>query len=201
MKKSLTLILVFTGTAIISCNQQQEVTGTAADTTAVDAVSAETSTYRGYAIKEEEAGEQAYIMKKAEMSFDAITPFYAENFPKIFEAAGKQNLKITGSPSGLFFTFDEASKRAETAAAVPVEGNQATMVKGYETFVAPAGKMLVIDYYGAYDKSAEAHYAMDDYMKEKSLVTNGPMIEEYITDPSTEPDTSKWLTRIYYRVK
>jgi hypothetical protein len=25
-----------------------------------------------------------------------------------------------------------------------------------------------------------------------------PVIEEYVTGPETEPDTSKWLTKIYY---
>ena len=30
---------------------------------------------------------------------------------------------------------------------------------------------------------------------------SGIVLEQYITDPSQEPDTSKWLTNIYYYVK
>jgi hypothetical protein len=37
-------------------------------------------------------------------------------------------------------------------------------------------------------------------MKSKGL-TNGPVIEEYVTDPMNEADTTKWLTNIYYTLK
>ena len=40
-------------------------------------------------------------------------------------------------------------------------------------------------------------------VKLKALGREKPemVIEEYITDPSTEKDTSKWLTKIYFFVK
>jgi effector-binding domain-containing protein len=39
---------------------------------------------------------------------------------------------------------------------------------------------------------------MDDYLKANKLKAGAPVIEEYVTDPGTEPDESKWLTKIYY---
>ncbi len=30
------------------------------------------------------------------------------------------------------------------------------------------------------------------------LKHKAPVIEEYVTDPGKEPDSSKWLTRIYF---
>jgi hypothetical protein len=43
--------------------------------------------------------------------------------------------------------------------------------------------------------------AMDEYMAERKLQQIPPILEEYLTDPTLEPDTSKWLTRIVYFVK
>jgi effector-binding domain-containing protein len=42
---------------------------------------------------------------------------------------------------------------------------------------------------------------MHEYMQENNLVSDGPVIEVYVTDPVSEPDTSKWLTQIIYPVK
>lgn len=51
-----------------------------------------------------------------------------------------------------------------------------------------------------FEKGLRAHYAMDAYMKEKGLMQS-VVVEEYITDPMTEKDPAKWLTKIYYVVK
>ena len=156
--------------------------------------------YRGYNITETDMDERVYIAKKDSIGMDKISAFYMENFPKVFEAAGKAKLEFAGSPSGLFFNWDDATKTTVMAAGVEVKGDAQTNVKGFDTFIVPAGKNLFIAYYGAYDKSAEAHYAMDDYMKEKHLQLSNQVIEEYVTDPGQEPDTTKWLTNIYYPV-
>ena len=60
--------------------------------------------------------------------------------------------------------------------------------------------MFLIEYFGSYEKSANAHYAMDAYMKEKGVIQSF-VLEEYITDPMTEKDTAKWQTNIFYFVK
>ena len=38
------------------------------------------------------------------------------------------------------------------------------------------------------------------YLKENNTQAAGAPWEEYVTDPKTEPDTAKWLTRIYFPV-
>ncbi len=39
---------------------------------------------------------------------------------------------------------------------------------------------------------------MGDFMKDRQLFMDVPMIEEYVTDPTKEPDPEKWTTNIYY---
>lgn len=166
-----------------------------------DALAAKPKTYRGFQITEKDAPEIVYICKKDSIGWDKIGEFFSKNFSTLFGAVGKQKLECIAPPSGIYFKWDEANKITVMAAAVAVKGDAGTKLKGYETFVLSAGKMLQLAYYGAYEKTAEAHYGMDDYMKEKGLTLNGPVIEEYVTDPKAEPDTAKWLTNIYYPVK
>ena len=43
--------------------------------------------------------------------------------------------------------------------------------------------------------------AMAEYVTDFGLVGDGGPMEEYVTDPMTEPDTAKWQTNIYFPVK
>jgi len=42
---------------------------------------------------------------------------------------------------------------------------------------------------------------MDAYIKANNLEHHTNVVEEYITDPGMEPDSTKWLTRIIYFIK
>lgn len=148
----------------------------------------------GMDIKTVEVEDRLFAGVKEVVSMDKMKSFFETNFQSIFQAAGD---KVTGMPSGLYFTWDEENQETEMAAAVPVSAP----VDGYETFEIAAGKALVIDYLGAYEGLGDAHGAMDEYLKANKLEAKSPVIEEYITDPSTEPDTSKWLTKVTYYLK
>lgn len=157
--------------------------------------------YRGFEVMEMDSPELVYVGKKDSLGWDKITEFYTKNLHSIFEAVEKQKLECAASPSGLFFKWDETNKSCIMAASVAVKGDANTKVKGFETFVVTSGKMLHIAYYGGYHGTGEAHYAMDDYMKEKGMTQLTPVAEEYVTDPGKEPDSTKWLTNIYYHVQ
>jgi len=62
------------------------------------------------------------------------------------------------------------------------------------------GRALQVDYYGDSSKSSEAHYAIDEYMKDYGLLNDPPIIEENVTDVTQEKDPNKWLTRITYYI-
>lgn len=151
--------------------------------------------YRGYEIKEMQVDAKNYIGVRKTMSFkDDMSAFFGASYGMLMASKPE----MMGAPVGLFFSWDEKTQMTDMAAAIPVK--EAKDGKGYKAFAVPASKALVIEYYGAYDKSAEAHGAMDDYMKEKGLTQKAPVVEEYITSPMSEKDTAKWLTKIYYLV-
>jgi effector-binding domain-containing protein len=105
-------------------------------------------------------------------------------------------MKMIGAPVGLYYTWDERAMKSSMAAGIPIFGSlQTTEVKTVRLSMSTA---YIIDYYGSYEGSMYAHLALDNYLKQKGLKMRSPVIEEYLTDPGAEPDTSKWLTRIYY---
>lgn len=155
-----------------------------------------------YEIHEADMPERVFIaFKDTSVSWEKIGEFLGAHFSVLFEAAGKAKLEVSGPPTGLYFKWDETAKTTSMAAAIQVKGDAKTKVEGFETIVVPMGKNLHIAYMGPYEKTENAHYAMDTYMKEKNLEQMLPVIEEYVTDPQKEPDTNKWLTNIYYPVK
>lgn len=56
--------------------------------------------------------------------------------------------------------------------------------------------MLVYNYYGPYQQLHIGYSEMRGYLKAQSLEQAGPLREFYLTNPTQESDSSKWLTRI-----
>lgn len=151
-----------------------------------------------YEIKEQQWEAKTFYGKKDKLSFDKLGPFFAENYGKLGADIGKAKEQPIGPPKAIYFSFDETTMVSDVAAVMEVPAG--TKLAGWEKFETPASKVLVIEYYGPYEKSGEAHYAMDAYIKKNGL-TQGNVIEEYVTDPMSEKDPAKWLTKIYYLLK
>lgn len=151
--------------------------------------------YRGYEVAEVDIPVTYYLGIRKIVDTADITAYYTEHLPKIMQMATNKKLTLAGPPSGLFWTW---GSETDMAAAIPVSEN--AKLDSMQTFPA-GGKALVIEYLGPYQAIGEAHLAMDDYMNEKKLHNIPPVIEAYVTDPSTEPDTLKWLTKVIYFVE
>jgi effector-binding domain-containing protein len=140
---------------------------------------------------------KTFIAQREKISFDKMTNFYATNFGSIMGEMMPQGAEMDGGPSGLFYVWDMENKQADMAAAIPFK--EPINYKGKHSLLKlPARKALQIDYYGPYEGTGAAHDALDKYMAEQKMKSVYPVIEEYITDPVAEPDTSKWLTRVIY---
>lgn len=155
--------------------------------------------YRGYAIEEQPSEEQYFVGIRRTIKQEDVAAFYAEVFPKVLAAAQKSGVQITGAPSSLTYLWDDSTKTADIAAVFPIA--KAQKIDTFSLFAIQAGNRLLLDYYGHYDSIDVAHLAMEDYMKLKGLDLTPPCIEQYVTDPASEPDTSKWLTKLNYFVK
>jgi len=150
--------------------------------------------YRGFKVREVDMPEKSYIMNRSVVNMENIQQFYTQSLGALFGKVQGANIEMDGTPSGLFFKWDEVAGTADMATGIPIK--DAINVKGASSLTIPEGKALQVDYYGDYSKTAEAHYALDDYMKDYNLINNTPVVEEYVT--SEEKDPSKWLTKITY---
>ncbi len=151
-----------------------------------------------YDVKEMQWEAKTFYGVKEKLSLDKLPAFFGTSYGKIGEALGKAKAQPIGMPKAIYFTFDEKAMVTDVAAVMEVANG--TKLDGVEKFETPAGKVLLIEYFGAYEKSANAHYAMDAFMKEKGL-SQSFVLEEYVTDPMAEKDTAKWQTNIYYILK
>jgi len=64
-----------------------------------------------------------------------------------------------------------------------------------------AEKMLVYNYFGSYQQLPSAYLNMLNHLKTNQLKQAGPFREYYVTDPTSEPDSKKWLTVIMLPVR
>lgn len=142
-----------------------------------------------------------YVGKREVVKWADMKDFFGTNFGSGMAAIGKAGVAPAAVPSGVYFEWNEKDMTADMIAGIPVPLDAKAKLKGLDLYEAPASKALVIDYYGGYSNMMAAHGAMDAYMKANNLSMNQNVIEEYISDPGTEPDSSKWLTKIIYLVK
>ncbi len=137
-----------------------------------------------------------YAVIQQQVPTEKIQEFFTQSYGKIMEAMGKAKVTMTGAPVGLYYSWDETMNVFDMAAAIPIPTGK--KVGDITTIQLPATKSYLIDYYGSYEKIENAHFAFDVYFAKNGLKQKAPVMEEYVTDPASEPDSSKWLTRIYY---
>lgn len=152
--------------------------------------------YDGYAIKELVLDEKNYVINRQEVDLSNIQQFYATNLGALFSKVQAAGVEMEGTPCGLFFAFDEKLEKVDMAAAIPV--NTPVNIDGAQAFQIPSKRAIQVDYFGDYSLTNKAHDAIDMYMLDNGYLQDVPSIEEYVTDPTTEKDPNKWLTRITY---
>lgn len=152
-----------------------------------------------YDIQEQNYAGQAFAAIRNVVAFKDIKMFFTQSFTAIMKAMGDKKIGMAGVPSGLYFSWDEQAQTTDMAAAIPVKKN--VTAGEIQTITIPAGTAYIVDYYGPYSGSMFAYKAMDYYFKSNQLESRSPIMEEYVTDPSAEPDSTKWLTKIYFFAK
>jgi effector-binding domain-containing protein len=117
---------------------------------------------------------------------------------------GKQGLTATGAPFAIYNKVDmnrpDGGMYFWMDIGMPVD--KAGKSNGRITYKeVPGGNVVKGMHYGSYEATGESHEQMDKWMKDNGKTVTGGPWEFYVTDPGTEPDTSKWLTEIYYPVQ
>lgn len=142
-----------------------------------------------------------YLGERKRVKWMDMEAFYSRTFGKAMGITHAAAVQPAAAPSGLFYAWDKVAQEADMMAGIPVPAGAKDKLKGMALVEVPAGKAYVIDHYGPYAQTARAHEAIDKKIKADGAIKGEVVIEEYITDPATEPDTAKWLTRVVYMLK
>lgn len=139
-----------------------------------------------------------YVTHRETVSLDALQAFYMTHLPGAYAAALAAGLVPAGPATGLYWSWDEENGTADMAAGVPVDAAEpAALPDDYVLLTPPPGNAAILAYYGDYDGLGEGHRAMGAYLGERAESAT-LVLEEYVTDPTTETDPDKILTRIVY---
>ena len=121
-------------------------------------------------------------------------------FGEIMALQAKTKYQQVGAPLSMYHKWDEIAQFTVFENCIPVDKEVAG--KGRVQFkVLPSMKVVMGTHFGSYESTMYIYLAMDEYMKDFGLEQVGGPIEEYVTDPMSEPDTAKWQTNIYFPVK
>lgn len=140
-----------------------------------------------------------YMVQKDTVRFQNMTAQFQETGEAIHKAIENNDLSATGTLVALFYTWDTVNQKTYMAIGIPTTNMEA--IEGFELIELDEQPALKIDHYGGYDESGAAHDYMAFYAEKNNIELESPAIERYVTDPTVEPDTSKWLTEIIYPVK
>ena len=110
----------------------------------------------------------------------------------------RSGIDITVRPIAIYHRLDE--KKAVFELGIPVF--KQIPVSGRIRFKTMQGRdHVVASFYGAYDTLEDGHNAIQQWLLRYRRNLAGYPWEMYVTDPTTESDPNKWLTRIYYPVE
>jgi effector-binding domain-containing protein len=151
-----------------------------------------------FTILEKEVETQLIAVIRKKVAMGEIGNALGEMYGEIMAYIGANGAQSTGYPMAITIAYDSLFWDFE--AAIPIDkeikGNERIQIK--QSY---AGKAVYLEYKGAYENTYNAYISLDEYMAKNGLKQAGGPWEVYVTDPMTEPDTSKWITEIYFPVE
>ena len=120
-----------------------------------------------------------------------VGDFIREAFSTVGPFFNSKGMKITGPPVAIYYEVTE--DKMDIAAGAPV--TKVTASSGEITELElKAGRVATAVYTGPYEGLPSAWDEFMTQIASRSETVVEPCWEEYTTDPSNEPDSSKWQT-------
>jgi effector-binding domain-containing protein len=117
---------------------------------------------------------------------------------KIMNFINATGLKMAGPPFAIWYEWEGDMMEFDNAIPISkkIKGtNEIVPIKTY------GGKVAYVMHTGDYESTQHSWMALENFVKGNNLETNGDPYEVYIKGPETEPDSTKWLTELYWPVK
>lgn len=141
----------------------------------------------------------ALLIKDSAMVND-IGAKMGELFGELSAFMATNKIEMAGYPYCIYYSWDY-SKPFVMECAIPVTVKVAKTTGRIQFREFQPTKVAKTVHLGSYESTAKTHESMGVYLSTNKLENFGFPWEVYVTDPTTEPDTSKWITEIYYPIK
>jgi effector-binding domain-containing protein len=131
---------------------------------------------------------------RATVPRDDITEALGQIFQAVHRALESQGVATDGSHFARWHAFgDHVDMEAGLMVAGPIAPDGEV-----EPGQLPGGRAAIAVHAGPYEGLRATYEAMEAWLAESGHRASGGPWEIYLTDPSAEPDPSRWLTEVIY---
>jgi effector-binding domain-containing protein len=132
-----------------------------------------------------------------EVPRDGLPEAIGQTFRAVREVLAHQAVEADGAPFARYHSFGDT---IDLEAGLMVSGLivPSGEVKPGEL---PAGPAAIAIHAGPYETLGATYEAMQRWLDASTYQPNGGPWELYITDPSAEPDPSRWLTEVIFPLR
>jgi effector-binding domain-containing protein len=125
---------------------------------------------------------------------DDLAAALGRMYQAVDQVLARQAVQPDGSKFARYHAFGET---VDLEAGVPVK----TPIQpegDVKPGVLPSGPGAIAVHAGPYETLAQTYEAIEAWLASTGRAASGPPWEIYLTDPSLEPDTAKWLTEVIF---
>ncbi len=130
---------------------------------------------------------------------EQISQYIGESYGTILKTINRTGtVQLEQPPLCLYYSHNKVTTKMRPGLVVATCPN---LQGDVECFPIKGGRVLRFSYLGGYNNMEPTYDAIDMYLQENKINKRENYTwESYISDPGTEPDSTKWLTYIYVPV-
>ncbi len=139
-----------------------------------------------------------YYSINSEIQMSNISGFLGDSYGQIMGYLGPDAQNMLMQPFAIYHEWNEGESTAKVEAGIAA-ASEKPGTDNIKKGMTHGGSALKATHVGGYNTKAE-HEAMYAYAQTNGIEMVGSPWEVYVTDPGEEPDSTKWVTEVYYPV-
>lgn len=128
---------------------------------------------------------------------EAMSEFFGRAMGRAYQALQARGLHPAGPPLAVY--RGDPAAGFDVTAGFPVDA-AVDAADGVVVEELPSGPAVAVVHAGSYDTMVDTYAAIEAWMTEHHVIPREPMWEEYLSDPSENPDPATWRTRIVFPI-
>jgi effector-binding domain-containing protein len=145
---------------------------------------------------------RTYLIWRSEIDTANITDknMWQSAFGQVHAYAQKNQVKVVGPGTALYFRWDAAAGKADLGIGNPVAGVSEVNEPGLSLVQVAQSPALHVLVRGDYAQLHEVHRQLTEYVEQRGL-NSTLTVEEYTVMGMEKPNPQDWETNIYYLLK